>query len=56
MSDKEMVNDSGYQAILDQCQKVYPQMDCETFGTVVPYQLGGKDPLDRVGVFQEIRG
>lgn len=51
MSDNKMVNDLGFQAILDQCQKVYPQMNCETFGTVVPYRLGGKDPLDRVVVF-----
>jgi len=53
---KNKMNDPGFQAILDQCAKVYPDQDGKFYGTIVSYRLGGNDPLDNVAVFKSEDG
>ena len=52
----ENFEDPGFQAILAQFAKAYPNQEGEFFGTMVSYRLGGKDPLDYVVVFKSEEG
>ncbi len=51
MADEEVVMD-GWKAIDEAFLKVYPgQDDPMHFGTLVPWRLGGPDPLDGISVY-----
>lgn len=51
MADEEVVMD-GWKAIEEAFQKVYPgQDDPMHFGTLIPWSLGGPDPLDGISVY-----
>lgn len=51
MADEEVVMD-GWKAIEEAFLKVYPgQDDPMHFGTLIPWSLGGPDPLDGISVY-----
>lgn len=42
----------GWDAIEKECERVYPgQTSPKHYGTIIPYMLGGKDPLDGISVY-----
>jgi len=49
---KEEINAQGWNAITDECNRVYPnQENPKHYGTLISYRLGGKDPLDGISVY-----
>ena len=51
MADEEVVLD-GWNAITEAFQKVYPgQDDPKHYGTLIPWRLGGPDPLDGISIY-----
>lgn len=56
MSDTEDVEQAGFDAIADSAQKLYPGQEGLFYRTVIPYALGGNDPLDGVEVWKSERG
>lgn len=52
----EEVTSVGFDAIADRMQVLYPQQQEFHYGTLLPYSLGGKDPLDGLGVWKSEKG
>ncbi|MCM1167878.1 MAG: suppressor of fused domain protein [Ruminococcus sp.] len=51
MNGEEVVMD-GWNAITDAFEKVYPGQDApEHYGVLIPWQLGGSDPLDGISIY-----
>lgn len=49
--DNEVVLD-GWNAIEETCLKLYPgQTDPKHYGTLIPWSLGGNDPLDGISIY-----
>ncbi|WP_435920864.1 suppressor of fused domain protein [Paenibacillus sp. DYY-L-2] len=48
----EEVNASGWDAIEEQMKKLYGDQEPKHYGTLIPYILGGKDPLDGLSAYQ----
>lgn len=50
--DLEEINCSGWDAITNECDKVYPnQENPKHYGTLIRWSLGGNDPLDGISVY-----
>ncbi|WP_152393476.1 suppressor of fused domain protein [Paenibacillus guangzhouensis] len=47
----EEVNTTGWDAIDEILQKRYGEQEPKHYGTVIPYALGGDDPLDGISVY-----
>lgn len=56
MSDETERNQAGVDAISHATQGLYPGQEGFFYGTIIPYALGGNDPLDSVGVWKSERG
>ncbi|HCC03601.1 MAG TPA: branched-chain alpha-keto acid dehydrogenase subunit E2 [Clostridiales bacterium] len=55
-NQKEMIerdiNASGWDAITEACEKIYPtQKDPKHYGTLISWELGGNDPLRGISVY-----
>ena len=49
--NKEMKAE-GWDAITSECERVYPaQKNPKHYGTLISWQLGGKDPLDGISIY-----
>lgn len=50
--DVEKINCMGWDAITDECNRVYPnQANPKHYGTLIRWSLGGNDPLDGISVY-----
>ena len=56
MSNEEIYDSIGFDAILEKLKEIYPEQQERHYGTVVPYSLGGNDPLDGVSVYKSEKG
>ncbi len=56
MNDETPLNTSGFEAIAQATKNLYPGQEGLYYGTIVPYALGGGDPLDGVEVWESSRG
>lgn len=56
MSDEREPMQPGIDAIDAAMQALYPDQPGHYYGTVVPYMLGGGDPLDLLGAWESERG
>ncbi len=56
MSSEEVYETSGFDAIADRLEALYPGQEEKHYGTIVPYALGGNDPLDGVSVYKSEKG
>lgn len=51
-NENNEINASGWDAITELCDKVYPnQKNPKHYGTIVSWQLGGNDPLQGISVY-----
>lgn len=53
---EETADSSGFDAICDVMEKHFPDQEGLFYGTVVPYSLGGEDPLDGVEIWDAADG
>ena len=56
MSNEEIYETTGFDAISERLKLLYPNQKERHYGTVVPYSLGGKDPLDGISVYKSEKG
>lgn len=56
MSDETELTQAGFDAIAEVMQRLYPHQEGIYYGTIIPYALGGNDPLDGVEVWKSDRG
>lgn len=50
--EKEEIDDRGWRAIENECQRVYPgQTEPKHYGTILSWELGGNDPLRGISVY-----
>ncbi|MDE5889360.1 MAG: suppressor of fused domain protein [Bacilli bacterium] len=50
--EKNDINTSGWDAIIAECERVYPnQNNPKHYGTLIKWQLGGKNPLDGISIY-----
>lgn len=54
--DEEEEQSLGFDALCKAAEKLYPGQESKGFGTMVPYALGGKDPLDYIMIFESDHG
>lgn len=48
----EPINSSGWDAITEACEKIYPtQKDPKHYGTLISWQFGGNDPLEGISIY-----
>ena len=48
----EEVNAAGWEAITEECERVYPdQKDPKHYGAIIKWRLGGPDPLDGISIY-----
>ena len=52
MSDETELNQAGFDAIAEVIHRLYPDQDGLYYGTIIPYTLGGDDPLDGVEIWK----
>ena len=52
MSDETELNQAGFDAIAEVMHRLYPDQDGLYYGTIIPYTLGGGDPLDGVEIWK----
>ena len=52
MSDETELNQAGFDAIAEVMHRLYPDQDGLYYGTIIPYTLGGDDPLDGVEIWK----
>ncbi len=52
MSDHTELEQTGFDAIADKMKGLYPDQEGLYYGTIIPYALGGNDPLDGVEVWK----
>lgn len=51
-NENNEINASGWDAITELCDKVYPnQKNPKHYGTIISWQLGGNDPLQGISVY-----
>ena len=51
-SNKNNFDMSGWDAIANECKRVYPnQLDPKHYGTLISWRLGGNDPLDGISIY-----
>ncbi|KAJ52716.1 hypothetical protein BD780_001642 [Clostridium tetanomorphum] len=50
--DNEEVQAIGWQAIDDALEKIYKNQKPKHYGTIIPYFLGGNDPLEGISVYE----
>jgi len=48
----EEVNTTGWDAIDQEMAKIYGDQEPKHYGTLIPYTLGGQDPLDGISVYK----
>lgn len=48
----EELNTSGWDAIDEELLKIYGEQEPKHYGTVIPYLLGGEDPLEGISVYK----
>lgn len=56
MSENAELEQAGFDAIAEALRRLYPGQDGLYYGTVIPYVLGGQDPLSGVEVWKSARG
>lgn len=56
MNNEENYQTVGFDAIAEKLQELYPDQEEKHYGTIIPYSLGGKDPLDGIGVYKSEKG
>ncbi|MCI8360822.1 MAG: suppressor of fused domain protein [Clostridiales bacterium] len=56
MCDETELKQEGFDAIAHAVRRLYPNQDGRYYGTLLPYSLGGGDPLDGVEVWESERG
>lgn len=56
MSDETELTQAGFDAIAEALQRLYPNQKGIYYGTIIPYALGGNNPLDGVEVWKSDRG
>ena len=49
--DETTLEQGGFDAISEKLHALYPGQEGRFYGTVIPYFLGGNDPLDGVEVW-----
>lgn len=52
MSDETELNQAVFDAIAEVMHRLYPDQDGLYYGTIIPYTLGGDDPLDGVEIWK----
>lgn len=55
-TELEQVKQEGFDAISNAMKKLYPTQEGIHYGTIIPYFLGGNDPLTGVEVWQSEQG
>ena len=55
MSEENQLSQAGIDAISHAMQGLYPGQEGLFYGTIIPYALGGNDPLDSVGIWKSER-
>ena len=51
-ANNENINMDGWNAIVNAFQAIYPEKtDPKHYGTLIPYYLGGNDPLDGISIY-----
>lgn len=53
---QEEMHQEGFDAIVNTLMALYPEQDGLGYSTLLPYTLGGEDPLDRVEIWKSDRG
>ena len=56
MSDETELNQTGFDAVAEAMHQLYPDQEGLFCGTIIPYALGGDDPLDGVEIWKSGRG
>ena len=56
MNDEIELGQAGFDAISEKMKQLYPGQDGTYYDTIIPYSLGGGDPLDGVEVWESERG
>lgn len=56
MSEENEMNQAGFDAIAEAMHHLYPDQQGLYYGTLIPYMLGGKDPLDGVEIWKSEHG
>lgn len=56
MCDDHELEQEGFDAIAEAVSRLYPNQEGIYYGTLLPYSLGGGDPLDGVEVWKSERG
>ena len=54
--NEENFETTGFDAITNKLAEIYPEQEPRHYGTVVPYALGGNDPLDGISVYKNEKG
>ena len=54
--DETTLEQGGFDAISEKLHALYPGQEGRFYGTVIPYFLGGNDPLDGVEVWKSEEG
>ena len=54
--DETTLEQGGFDAISEKLRALYPGQEGRFYGTVIPYFLGGNDPLDGVEVWKSEEG
>jgi hypothetical protein len=52
MSDSDEPKSAGWDAITAALERLYPGKEPKHFGTVIPFALGGPDPIDGLSVYE----
>lgn len=52
MSEEVEENTSGWDAIDQELGKIYGEQEPKHYGTMIPYSLGGEDPLDGISAYK----
>lgn len=48
----DTIQSPGWDAITEQCRVIYGAQEPKHYGTVIPYRLGGPDPLDGISIYR----
>ena len=56
MCNEKEFTQAGFDAIAEAMHQLYPDQEGLYYGTVIPYFLGGSDPLDSVEVWKSQKG
>ena len=52
MKEKEELSSSGWDAITNECNRIYPnQENPKHYGTLISWKFGGNDPLDGISIY-----